>query len=431
MGYPNDGKRQFFCSAHLLECRVDKPKQELTIHRAEFVGLIAMMFASIAFSIDAMLPALPEISRELSPELAHRAPLILTAFVFGMGAGTLVTGALSDAFGRRPVIFGGVVLYIIGAMAAWASQSLEAMLVARVFQGLGAAGPRVVAIAVVRDLFSGRDMAKIVSFIMLVFTLVPALAPIMGSLIIELSDWRGIYLAFVAFSAISVIWMAIRLPETLRTEDRRPLRLRLLLDAIREIMTHRTVRLAIIVQVMAMAMFFCTLMLIQPVYAQVYGRAETFPYWFGAVAVIAGTSSILNALLVERLGMRRLVRLTLFGQILLSGFMYFSGLASAGGVLGFGAFLFWQLCLFAQVGLTLGNLNAIAMEPMGHMAGMAASVIGSISTILAALIASPVALMFADDVSLLFGSVLLMACAAWGLMLMLTRTEADLAAPAE
>jgi DHA1 family bicyclomycin/chloramphenicol resistance-like MFS transporter len=196
-------------------------------------------------------------------------------------------------------------------------------------------------------------------------------------------------------------------------------------------MTHRTVRLAIIVQVMAMAMFFCTLMLIQPVYAQVYGRAETFPYWFGAVAVIAGTSSILNALLVERLGMRRLVRLTLFGQILLSGFMYFSGLASAGGVLGFGAFLFWQLCLFAQAGLTLGNLNAIAMEPMGHMAGMAASVIGSVSTILAALIASPVALMFADDVSLLFGSVLLMACAAWGLMLLLTRSEVDLAAPAE
>lgn len=397
------------------------------MHRAEFVGLIAMMFATIAFSIDAMLPALPEIAQELSPETAHRAPLVLTAFVLGMGMGTFLTGPMSDAFGRRPVIFGGVALYLVSTVVAWASTSLEMMLIARLFQGLGASGPRVVAIAVVRDLFAGREMAKIVSIIMLIFTLVPAFAPAMGALIIDLSDWRGIYLAFVAFSLISVIWMALRLPETLPDQHRRPLRLNLIVASVREIASHRTVRVSILVQSLAMAMLFATLMLIQQVYDQVYQRPDTFPFWFGAVALAAGTASIVNALLVERMGMRRLVGLALTAQVFLSGSMYFFGFADPLNPAGFGIFLFWQLCLFSQAGLTLGNLNAIAMAPMGHMAGMAASVIGSTSTVFAALIASPVAMMFSGDVSLLFGAVCAMSCAGVGLMVLLMRAEGGLA----
>lgn len=403
-------------------------KPDFPMSRTEFVALIAMMFATIAFSIDAMLPALPEIAKELSPELAHRAPLILTAFVFGMGAGTFVSGPLSDAFGRRPVIFAGAALYLVSTLAAWASSSLEMMLVARVFQGLGASGPRVVAVALVRDLFSGREMAKIVSFIMLVFTLVPAFAPAIGAVIIDAAGWRAIYVSFLLFSSISVIWMSLRLPETLAPENRRPLRLRLMWLAAGEILTHPTVRLSILVQSLAMAMLFCTLMLIQPIYELVFDRADSFPYWFGGVALVAGSGSILNALLVERFGMRSLVTLTLGAQIILSGVMYFSGIADWEAPYGFAAFLFWQTFIFSQAGLTLGNLNAMAMEPMGHIAGMAASVIGSISTVMAALIASPVALMFTGHVSLLFGAILCMAVVAFLLMLMLARVETFLTA---
>lgn len=396
-------------------------RSEVRIGRLEFVALIAMMFATIAFSIDAMLPALPAIASEIAPNAMNSAPLILTAFVFGMGLGTFFTGPLSDAYGRRPVVFCGAFLYILSAGAAWLSQSLEVMLIARVFQGLGAAGPRIVAIAIVRDLYSGRQMAQIVSIVMLIFTLVPAFAPAMGDILIRLFDWRAIFLAFMIFSGISVLWFALRLTETLPVDQRRPLQLGLLAEALFEIFSIRTVRTAIFVQTLAMAMLFVTLMLIQPIYAQVFDRAASFPYWTGAIALISGSASIINALLVVRYGMRRLITFAFAAQVFLSA-MFF-GLNLGAGQYGFYFFLVWQTCLFFQAGLTLGNLNALAMEPLGHIAGMAASVIGSVSTVLAALIASPIGLMFDGTTQILPLAVLILSVLALWLMIRLRRHE--------
>lgn len=156
----------------------------------EFIALIAMMFATVAFSIDSVLPALPEIAAELTPQDPNRAQLILTSFVFGMGLGTLVMGPLSDAFGRKPVIVGGAVLYCLAALVGYLAPTLETVLAARVVMGLGVAAPRVVSLAMVRDLYAGRDMARIVSFAMMVFMVVPAAAPLLGAAIIAAAGDR-------------------------------------------------------------------------------------------------------------------------------------------------------------------------------------------------------------------------------------------------
>jgi DHA1 family bicyclomycin/chloramphenicol resistance-like MFS transporter len=397
------------------------------MHKAEFVALIAMLFATIAFSVDAMLPALPRIGAELAPDNPTSAGLIISSFVLGMGLGTFVVGPISDAFGRKNVVFVGVAIYIAAAAVAWQSKSMEVLLAARLVQGIGAAAPRVVAVAIIRDLFSGREMAKLSSIVLVIFTLVPAFAPAMGAVIIIYTSWRAIFVAFILFISISALWMAIRLPETLPASQRRPLRLPLLWDALRQIFAHPAVRLSIMVQTLCMATLFTTLMLVQPIYEQVYDRADTFPFWFGAVALLAGSASILNALLVVRYGMQRLVTITLAAQIVVSSAFYVLDLGALPEPYGFGFFLFWQTCLFFQAGLTLSNLNAIAMEPMGHIAGMAASVVGAVSTVMAALIASPVALLFDGTSRPLIGAVMIYAMVGFALMVRMARVTRRLA----
>lgn len=392
--------------------------------KPEFVALVAMMFATIAFSIDAMLPALPEIGAQLSPDDINRAQLILTSFVLGMGVGTFFTGPLSDAFGRKPVIVAGAALYIASAAVAWASSSLELVLIARVTMGLGAAGPRVVALAIVRDLYSGREMARMMSIAMMIFTLVPAIAPMLGAGIIAITGWRGIFAAFALFAIIVVVWMGVRLPEPLAVENRRPFRLPLLMGAVKEMTQHPTVRLSILVQTLCMGMLFTMLTMVQPIYDIIFGRGESFPFWFGFVALMSGSASLLNAALVVRVGMRRMVTWSLAAQILFSAAMLGMEMISISNAAGFGLFVAWQTSVFFMAGTTMGNLNAIAMEPMGHIAGMAASVIGAIATVLAAAIAAPIGLLFDGSLLPVTLGILIMACLSFALMLHMGRVEA-------
>ena len=258
----------------------------------------------------------------------------------------------------------------------------------------------------------------------MIFTIFPAFAPLMGAGIIALVGWRGIFLAFILFSAITVVWMSLRLPESLPPEARRPFRAPLLLAAVREMATHPTVRLSIVVQSLCLGMLFTLLTLVQPVFDVVFHRAESFPLWFGAVALVSGTASILNAVLVVRLGMRRMVTWSLGAQIVLSGVMVLANSADLPGEAMFALFVLWQTCLFFMAGTTLGNLNAIAMEPMGHIAGMAASVISGIATVCAAVIAAPVGLLFDGSMTPLIGGVFVLSVAGFALMLQMGRVEA-------
>ncbi len=398
-----------------------------TMSRGEFIALIAVMFATIAFSVDAMLPALPEIGAELSPGAVNRAQLILTSFILGLGLGTFFVGPLSDAMGRKPVIYWGSAIYVAAAAMAWASSSLEVVLVARVLQGLGAAAPRVVAVAIMRDLYTGREMARMMSIAMMIFTIFPAFAPMMGAGIIALVGWRGIFVAFALFSLICVLWMGLRLPEPLAVQDRRPMRMPLLTDAVRQMLTHPSVRLSILVQTLCLGMLFTMLTMVQPVYDVIFDRAESFPYWFGAVALVSGSASVLNAAIVVRVGMRRIVTWSLGAQIGLSGaVLLLSGLSLPSGAM-FAIFVFWQCYVFFMAGTTLGNLNAIAMEPMGHIAGMAASVIGAISTVLASAIAACVGLLYDGTLLPLTAAIAVMAMLGFALMLTMARIESGAA----
>ncbi|MCA0927205.1 MFS transporter [Ruegeria profundi] len=389
----------------------------------EFIALIAMMFATIAFSIDSMLPALPEIGAQLSPDDVNRAQLILTSFVLGMGIGTFFVGPLSDAFGRKPVIFVGSALYIVSAAVAWASSSLELLLVARVAQGIGCAAPRVVSMAVIRDLYAGREMARIVSIAMMIFTLVPAVAPMLGAGMIAIAGWRGIFTSFILFSVVTVLWMGLRLPESLKQQDRRPLRLSLMASAAREMFNHPTVRVSIFVQTLCLGMLFTMLTMVQPVYDVIHDSADSFPFWFGFVALMAGSASLLNAALVIRVGMRRLVTWALGAQIFVTSSVIVLNMMPLSANLSFAVFVFWQTSIFFTAGMTMGNLNAIAMEPMGHIAGMAASVIGAFSTVLAAAIAAPIGLLFDGSLTPLTTGILVMSATGFGLMLHMGRIE--------
>ncbi len=362
--------------------------------QAEFVALLAMVAATVAFSIDAMLPALPAIGAELSPGDLNNAQLIITSFVLGLGLGTLFTGPLSDTFGRKPVMIGGALVYILACGAAWAASSLEVMLAARVVQGLGAAGPRVVAMALIRDLHSGPQMARILSIVMVVFSLVPAMAPTVGHYIIVTFGWRAIFVAFMFFSLATTAWLLLRQPETLTPENRRPLSPGALASATAEVFRHRTARLSMFVQMLTLGMLFTVISSTQQVFDLTYGQGGHFHLWFGAIAILAASSGVLNARIVIRLGMRAIIKGMYTAQIILTLLMLAVTATDAPYWISFGAYLLWVIGNFFQAGLTLGNLNALGLEDMGHIAGLAASILSAVSTVGAVLIAAPTALMF-------------------------------------
>lgn len=383
----------------------------------EFIALIAMMFATVAFSIDSVLPALPEIAAELTPQDPNRAQLILTSFVFGMGLGTLVMGPLSDSFGRKRVIVGGAVLYCLGALVGYLAPTLETVLAARVVMGLGVAAPRVVSLAMVRDLYSGRDMARIVSFAMMVFMVVPAAAPLLGAAIIAAAGWRAVFLAFLVFALIIISWMQLRQPETLPVASRRPLHVGQLWRDSREVLSHGLILKAILGMTLVLGALFATLSSVQQLFGETYGRAESFPWWFALIALFSAGSGPLNARLVMTLGMRRVAGRAFLVQAVISGALALSlALGLWTGGLPFWAMMAWLVLAFFMTGLTMGNLNALAMEPVGHVAGLAASLMGSISTVGSTLLAVPVGLAFDGTPLPLIAATTVTSALGWGVV---------------
>ena len=363
--------------------------------QGELIALLAFLFATVAFSIDAMLPALPQIAAELSPGDVNRAQLILTSFVAGMGLGTLFAGPISDAIGRKPAMAIGFGIYLAAAAAALFAHSLETLLVIRFVQGLGAAGPRIVGTALVRDMYEGREMARITSFIMMVFMIVPAVAPSIGLAFIHFMGWQGVFGGFLLFGATGFAWFMLRQVETLPQAARRPLEFGTLWAGAREVLSDREIVLCTVVISLGFGQMFALLSSAQQLFADTYGTGEQFPLWFAVMALLAALGTFINARLVMRLGMRRIARGAYAMQIIVSGlFMLALWTDVLPPALRFPAFFLWAVSLFMMAGLTFGNLNALAMQRKGHIAGMTASVVSAVSTLLAVVIAAPVGLAF-------------------------------------
>ena len=367
----------------------------MRISTAEFVAIMAMLVATVAISIDGMLPALSIIADELTPLRPNNAQMILSFFVAGMAAGTLIVGPLSDSFGRKPTIYYGASLYIFTSAVCVLSPSLEVILISRFLQGVGASAPRVVAQALVRDFYKGREMARISSFIMIIFALVPALAPLLGSFVMLAFNWRFIFLMFIAFVAVSTMWMTFRIDESVTKEKRIEFNLKQVGLAFKEVLSNQMILTSIITLVFAYGILFIGIFLIQPVFEQVFDRASTFPYWFATIALLAASSSYVNAQLVRKLGMRMLTSIAFRAQVCFSALVFFVyWLGYFEGQFGFFCFLFWMFSIFFQAGLTMGNLTALAMEPVGHIAGTAASLVSAIATIGSVLLAAIVGQFF-------------------------------------
>lgn len=365
------------------------------VSQTEFIAMMAFLFATVALSIDAMLPALPTIAAELSPDNPNHAQLVVTSFFFGMGVGTLFAGPISDALGRKSVIFGCAVIYLLGAALCVLAPGIETLLAARALQGLGGAAPRVVGMALVRDLYKGRDMARIVSFVMMIFMVVPAMAPLLGQGILLVGSWRDIFLAVALVAFLANLWVLLRQPETLPAPARRPLQARLLIAAAGEFVRHRKAVISTLCQTLSTACLLASLSSQQGIFEQTFDRGPSFALWFGFIALCAASGSLVNSRIVMGLGMRQVILVTYAGQVVLTALLL---LALVMGLLPdrliFPAHVIWSIGVIAMMGLTQGNLSALGMEDLGHIAGLAASMMTAAATVFAVLLAVPVGLAF-------------------------------------
>ena len=345
----------------------------------EFVALMALSMSLVALAIDAMLPALSDIATELGVVRENSRQLVLTVLFLGLAVGQVFYGPISDSLGRRGPIFVGFVLFVLGSVvAAWA-QTYEILLFGRFLQGLGAAGPRIITVAIIRDHAAGREMARIMSLVMMVFILVPAIAPALGQLVLLVSDWRMIFYSLVILSAITSIWFYLRQPETLLPDARRPFSLRGIFRACIEILTHRVAVVYTIASGLIFGAFIGFLNSSQQLLQELYGLGERFPAYFAILALTIGFASWSNSRLVIQFGMRLLCRNALWLIVVLS---FLFALRCVIGLPPLWMLMCYLVAVFFATGILFGNLNALAMEPMGHIAGLASSMIGSMTTLI-------------------------------------------------
>ena len=354
--------------------------------KPEFVALMASLMSIVALSIDALLPAIPQISSALGVTNPNDNQLLITMIFLGLGFGQLLFGPLSDSFGRKPIVYIGFIVFIIASIVCVSTRNFEVMIVARVFQGIGLSSPRSLALSMIRDSYSGNYMAKIISIVVMFFILVPVVAPNLGKSLITFFNCEYIFYFNLLFGVIIMLWFWKRQPETLAKQNRIKFSSHLFIDGTIEFFKHKQAVAFTFVSGFITGSFMVYLSTSQQIFQEQYQLAEMFPYIFASLAISVGLATYLNSRLVVKYGMLQIAYKACIAYAIISVLyvvMFWSGNNPSIYVL----LGFFSLQFFA-VGFLFGNLRAIAMQPLGHIAGIGAAINGFISTVMAVPIAN-------------------------------------------
>jgi len=352
----------------------------------EFICLFSMITSLTAVSIDALLPALRDIGLALNVVDANDTQLVISMLILGMVFGELVFGPLSDAHGRRVAILGGLAVFGIGTVVAMTATSLEQLLAGRIIQGFGVAGAKIGTRALIRDRFVGDAMARIMSFIFMVLVLVPMLAPALGQLILSVASWRAVFVLYLVWGAVISVWLLVRQPETLAPENRIKLSTAVLIGNVWLIVRDKRVMAYTIAVGMAFGAQLLFVSMAQAMFLDLYDIGESFPLYFAVLALAIGVASFANSQLVMRFGMHRLSIAAVSGMVTVS--VIALGLALPySGVPPFAVFMVICFLFFFFFALLFGNLNAMAMQSLGRVAGLGASFVASLSSLIAVILA--------------------------------------------
>ena len=357
----------------------------------EFIVTVALMTASVSLAIDSMLPALPNIGEALGVPTANDTQLVIGVFFLGFGLAQLVFGSLSDTYGRRNILLGGLVFYVITMFAAAWTGSFTVLLALRFAQGVGAAAVRITTMAMVRDCFGGREMARVMSFVMIVFMIVPIVAPALGQLIITFASWPWIFILLGSAGAILFLWAFMRMRESLPLSERLPLSTRSVLSGFRTVLTNRVTCGYMLGMTLFTGVICAYVMSVQQVFGEVFGLGEWLPLAFAASAGGIAVANFANGFFVRRFGMRRIshAAMILFTIIALGGLAV--SLARPPSFVVTYLLISTLLIMFAVIAT---NFTAICLEPMGHLAGTATAITGFVSTTGGALVGGAVGQMF-------------------------------------
>lgn len=352
------------------------------ISLVEFVILMALLTTLGAMATDAMLPALSQIGQDLGLKDVNEAQFIVYYVFAGFAFGQIFYGPISDSIGRKKSIYIALIIFIIGSFICISTESFYIMLFGRFLQGFGAAGPKIVTLALIRDQYSGAKMAKILSFISVVFILVPAIAPMIGGFILKYGSWKNIFLMFITTSIISFIWFFIRQEETLLPKNQKKLNFTNIKKDIIIIFNNKTLLLYTAILGILFGVFISYLSTAEQIFAIGYNLGEKFPFYFAINSLPFGFASLLNARLVEKFGMKYLcVKANIALCIICLIYLVF--IISIDTTPSLLSFMIFCMSIFFSIGILFGNLNALAIEPMEKLAGMAASAIGVLSMFIA------------------------------------------------